>query len=381
MGEKIMPNEQELIPQISRQSKLKNILQSAQLDSLILNPGPSLVYLTGLHFHLSERPVLVFFMPDANPIIVLPELEQEKIKHLPYEIQAFSYGEDPSTWGSVFKAAVQFAKLQDKRNGVEPRQLRFLEFRLLSEAAPEARFISAEDSVSKMRMYKDENELSAMRKAADIAQQALNATLPQVKIGLTERELASELTLQLFRSGCDPEVPFAPIVSSGSNSANPHATPSNRKISPGDLLVIDWGASYEGYFSDITRTFAIGEIDAEYAQICRIVLEANTLGRKVAQPGIAAEAVDQAARAVIEAAGYGKYFTHRTGHGLGMEAHEDPYIRAGNHMLLEQGMTFTIEPGIYLPGRNGVRIEDDVVITSTGADSLTSFPREVRQLD
>ena len=189
----------------------------------------------------------------------LPELEQQKLKHLPYAIQAFPYGEDPAQWGKVFQDAVQAAKLENTRNGVEPRQLRLLEYRLLTDAAPKAEFISAQDSVSSLRMYKDESELSAMRKAVDIAQKALTATLPQVKIGLTERELAAELTLQLFKAGCDPEVPFAPIVSSGPNSANPHAVPSDRKLSPGDLLVIDWGASYQGYFSDITRTFAIGK--------------------------------------------------------------------------------------------------------------------------
>ncbi len=375
-----MTNQQEIIPQISRQTKLKSILQTAGLDGLILNPGPSMIYLTGLHFHLSERPILVFFMLDKIPMIVLPELEQEKLKHLPFEIQPFPYGEDPSQWAMAFWNAVQSAKFGSRRIGVEPRQLRLLEFRLLSDAAPEAEVVSAEDSVSKLRMYKDQNELSAMRKAVDIAQKALNATLSQIKIGLAERELAVELTLQLFRAGCDPQVPFAPIVSSGPNAANPHATPSDRKLSPGDLLVIDWGASYDGYISDITRTFAIGELEAEYEQICKVVLEANSAGRISAKPGIAAEVVDKAARAVIEAAGYGKYFTHRTGHGLGMEGHEDPYIRAGNPMVLEHGMTFTIEPGIYLPGRNGVRIEDDVVITPSGVECLTSLPREVRQL-
>jgi Xaa-Pro dipeptidase len=375
-----MPNQHEIIPQISRQEKLKSILGSAGLDSLVLNPGPSLIYLTGMHFHLSERPVLVFFMPDTAPIIVLPELEQEKIKHLPFEIQVFPYREDPSQWGNSFRNAVLTAKLGSKCIGVEPRQLRLLEFRLISDAAPKADIVSAEDSVSKMRMYKDQGEISAMRKAVDIAQRALNATLSQVRIGLTEQELAAELTLQLLRAGCDPQVPFAPIVSSGPNAANPHATPSDRKLSSGDLLVIDWGASYQGYFSDITRTFAIGNLEPEYSQISRVVLEANSAGRESAHPGIAAEVVDQAARAVIEAAGYGRYFTHRTGHGLGMEAHEDPYIRAGNLLLLEPGMAFTIEPGIYLPGRNGVRIEDDVVITPTGTECLTSLPREVRQL-
>ncbi len=375
-----MPDQQQMNSQIARQAKLQKILKSAGLDSLILNPGPSLVYLTGLHFHLSERPVLVFFTPLAEPVIVLPELEQQKLQHLPYSIQAFPYGEDPSQWGEVFLAAVQAARLGNSNNGVEPRQLRLLEYRFLTDAAPKAEFIPAQDSISSLRIYKDESELSAMRKAVDIAQKALTATLPQVKIGLTERELASELTLQLFNAGCDPEIPFAPIVSSGPNSANPHAVPSDRKLALGDLLVIDWGASSQGYFSDITRTFAIGNLDPDYTRIGTIVLEANTAGRESAHPGIPAEAVDQAARSVIESAGYGKYFTHRTGHGLGMEGHEDPYIRAGNLLTLEPGMTFTIEPGIYLPGRNGVRIEDDVAITPTGSECLTSLPREVKQL-
>jgi Xaa-Pro dipeptidase len=375
-----MPDKLESQPQIARQAKLQQILKLAGLDSLILNPGPSLVYLTGLHFHLSERPVLVIFTPASHPVIVLPELEQQKLTPLSYDIQAFPYGEEPSQWGKVFQAAVQAARITATRNGVEPRQLRLLEYRLLTDAAPNAEFFSAQDSVSSLRMYKDESELSAMRKAVDIAQQALKATLPLVKVGLSERDLAAELTLQLFRAGCDPEIPFAPIVSSGPNSANPHAVPSDRKLALGDLLVIDWGASYMGYFSDITRTFVIGSLDPEFSRISSIVLDANTAGRESAKPGIPAETVDHAARAVIESAGYGKYFTHRTGHGLGMEAHEDPYIRTGNLLTLEPGMTFTIEPGIYLPGRNGVRIEDDVVITPTGAECLTSLPREVRRL-
>ena len=364
----------------NRQAKLAAVLAEAQLDSLILNPGPSMVYLTGLHFHLSERPVLVFFSLSHAPVIVLPELEMQKLKGLPYEIHGFSYGEDPAEWVKSFHNAIHAADLSDKRNGVEPRQLRLLEYSLLTEAAPKASYIQSNASVAKLRMYKDESELSSMRKAVEIAQSALYATLPQVKIGMTERQLAAELTLQLFKAGCDPELHFTPIVSTGPNAANPHATPTDRRLSPGDLLVIDWGANYAGYASDITRTFAISKVDTEYEKIHNIVLEANQAGRASARPGVAAEAVDKAARDVIEASGYGNYFTHRTGHGIGLEGHEDPYIRVGSPMLLEPGMTFTVEPGIYLPGRNGVRIEDDVVITETGAESLTNFPREIQQL-
>jgi len=373
-------NQLKTAPLISRQGKLRTALESYGLDSLILNAGPSLTYLTGLHFHLSERPVLVIFIPNRTPIIVLPELEQEKIKNLPFEIEAFPYGEDPQQWSSVFKHAFQAAKLSGKLNGVEPRQLRLLEFRLLLNAANIQDFIPADDCVSTLRMIKEESELTAMRKAVQIAEQALTATLPYVRIGLSERELAAELTLQLFRAGCDPQLAFSPIVSSGPNSANPHATPSDRTLTSGDFLVIDWGASYEGYLSDITRTYAIGKMEPELIRISKVVMEANLAGQKSAKRGIAVGNVDKATRDVVETAGYGKYFTHRTGHGLGMEGHEEPYIRAGNPMLLEPGMTFTIEPGIYLPGRNGVRIEDDVVITDTGAECLTNLPREVIQL-
>jgi Xaa-Pro dipeptidase len=184
----------------------------------------------------------------------------------------------------------------------------------------------------------------------------------------------------LLREGSESQVPFAPIVASGPNSANPHATPSDRRLERGDQLIIDWGANIGGYFSDLTRTFAIGEPPDEMKHIAQVVLQANEAAREKAGPGIPAQAVDRAARQVIEDAGYGDFFIHRTGHGLGMEVHEHPYIREGNLLPLAPGMTFTIEPGIYLPGRGGVRIEDDVVITNDGILSFSDMPRTLRTL-
>jgi Xaa-Pro dipeptidase len=365
---------------LTRQAKLSHTLQAAKLDAIVLNPGPSLVYLTGLHFHLSERPVILLLLPGQTPLLVLPELELAKTQGLPFSLQPFAYQEDLESWLVAFRQAAIVANLDHLRVGFEPRRLRLLEYNLLLTAAPQTQYISAEDSLAVLRMYKDDNEIMAMRKAADIAQRALQATLPLVHLGITERQLASELTLQTLRLGSDPEIPFAPIVSGGPNSANPHATPADRPLQAGDLLVFDWGASYQGYFSDITRTFAIGEIEPEYARIGQVVLEANSSARLIAGPSATASQVDRAARSVIESAGYGPYFTHRTGHGLGMEGHEEPYIRSGSDLRLEPGMTFTIEPGIYLPARNGVRIEDDIVITPAGAESLTDLPREIIRL-
>jgi Xaa-Pro dipeptidase len=290
------------------------------------------------------------------------------------------YGEDPAKWGDVFRQGAQAAGLNAGNVGVEPTGLRFLELRLLEEAMPKAHFVSASDSLAALRMCKDANELAAMRRAVDIAQRGLLAVLPVIKAGVTEKAIAGELTLQLLRAGSDAQFPFSPIVSGGPNSANPHAVPSERPLQNGDLLVIDWGAIYAGYISDLTRTFAIGAVEDELRKIVEIVLQANAAGRAAGRPGVPASAVDQAARQVIEKAGYGQFFTHRTGHGLGMEGHEEPYMRAGNEIPLQPGMTYTVEPGIYLPERNGSRIEDDVVVTENGSESLSDMPRELKVL-
>jgi Xaa-Pro dipeptidase len=365
----------------ARQERLFQAIKGTSLAGIALNPGPSLIYLTGLHFHLMERPVVALLTPGRPAVVVLPELEVAKLAALPYPAQAFTYSDDPATWGQAYQQAMHAAGLPDGEVGVEPTRLRFLELCYLEAAAPKARFISAEEPLAGLRLCKDADEILAMRKAVEIAQQALLAILPCVKIGVTERELASELTMQLLKHGSDPEIPFAPIVASGPNSANPHAVPSDRAIAAGDLLLFDWGAAYKGYISDLTRTFAIGSVEPELARIATFVENANAAGREAAsRPGATADQVDRAARAVIEQAGYGGRFTHRTGHGIGMESHEAPYIRAGNKVALLPGMTFTIEPGIYLPDRGGVRIEDNVVITAAGAECLSDLPRALEIL-
>lgn len=363
---------------LTRLNKLTASLRTGGLDAVILNPGPTLKYLSGLNFHLMERPVVLFVAPDQDPVLVLPELELPKVNLFPYQVQAFAYGENPSEWENTFRNAVQSLGLDGKRIGVEPRQLRLLEFRHVKAGAPEADFPDATEVLAGLRLRKDKTEVDAMRKAVRIAQSALEAVISQIKIGMTEKELSSELVMQVLKHGSDSEIPFAPIVSAGPNSANPHASPTDRKLQAGDLLVVDWGAAYDGYISDLTRTFAVGEVEDEYKKIHKIVQESNAAGRAAAKPGVPCADVDRAARAVIEQAGYGKYFTHRTGHGIGMEGHEGPYIRSDNLQLLEPGMTFTVEPGIYLTGRNGVRIEDNLVITESGAESLSDMPREIR---
>ncbi len=364
-----------------RLNRLFDLLSSNGFDAAAINPGPTLTYLTGLHFHLMERPVVLLAAPGKTPVLVLPELEQLKLQQSAIPAQGFTFGENPAVWTDVFATAARSLGLDAARIAIEPTRMRYLELNLLQSALPHAHFAAGDAVFSGLRMQKDASEIESMRKAVRIAQTALLATLPHVHPGVTEREIAAELTVQLLRAGSDSELPFAPIVSGGPNSANPHASPSDRPLQIGDLLVIDWGAACEDYVSDLTRTFAIGPIDDEQARIHTLVQQSNAAGRAAGQPGIPAGDVDRAARRVIEAAGYGPYFTHRTGHGLGMEGHEPPYMFAENTLLLAEGMTYTVEPGIYLPGRGGVRIEDNIAVTATGCETLSDLPRELITLE
>jgi len=364
----------------ARIEKAQQALAEHGFAALAVNAGPTLTYLTGLHFHLMERPVLLVIAPTAEPVLVLPELEMAKLDGLQFPLQSFGYGENPDRWGGVFKDAIARLHLDRGSIAVEPTQLRLLEYQHLQTSCPRMELVDGSPVMASLRARKDETEIAAMRRAVVIAEQALMATIGRIRVGVTEVDIAGELFLQLIKNGSENSLPFSPIVAGGPNSANPHAQPSSRMLAAGDMLVIDWGASWQGYASDLTRTFGIVDVGEEEKNIHRLVHGANRAGREAAGPGIRCGAVDDAARAVIDDGGYGQYFTHRTGHGLGMQCHEEPYIRSDNSQLLQPGITFTVEPGIYLPGRNGVRIEDDVLITENGAESLSTMSRELQLL-
>lgn len=360
-----------------RQNKVIRHLAEQGLDGLVLNAGPSLTYFSGLHFHLMERPVVFILTAGSAPLIILPELENAKLDQCRFTIDAITYPDDPDQWPAAFRKGSAHLHLGGKRFGAEPGQLRLLEYTHLLKAADLLTLESADPAISRCRAIKDADEIARMEQAVAIAQDSLKETMAVIKQGTTEQEIAAELVIQLFRHGSDPSLPFPPIVSSGPNGANPHARPSQRPLQEGDLLVIDWGAAWQDYTSDLTRTFAVGSVSDEARHIHSLVHRANEAGRKAAAPGVACREVDRAARSVITEGGYGEAFRHRTGHGLGMACHEEPYMHEANTQVLEPGMTFTVEPGIYLNGKYGARIEDDVVITAHGSRSLSDFPRDL----
>ncbi len=363
---------------VDRIEKLRLQAAQANLDAVAVVPGPNLIYLTGLSYHLSERPVVAFFPIEAAPVLLAPALEEAKARSASFGQEVFTYT-DTAGPDAAFEQALDALRLTGKRLGIEGRRIRFLELDLLASSGNAPQTVNADPVIAELRMRKDAGEIASMRQAVEIAERALAAARGTIQAGKSEREIAAELTIQTMRAGSDTELPFAPIVASGENGANPHANPTDRKLQPGEFVTLDWGAASDHYLSDITRTFAVGgaDVQPELQRAYELVQAANAAGCAAARPGATGQDVDRAARGVIEAGGLGEYFVHRTGHGLGLEGHEEPDMKEGASMPLEPGMVFTVEPGVYIPGLGGVRIEDDVVITSEGAESLTTLPRDL----
>jgi len=362
----------------ARWDRLREEMAREGVELLALVPGANLFYLTGLHFHRMERPIVALLPREGEPALILPAFEVEKAQRAPIPWRLFPYT-DTEGPASAFHTAAAALGGRGRPIAVEALGMRVLEWSLLAHVFSLSEPIASEPLLARLRMVKGPEEIAAIRRAIAAAEEALQRWLPEVRPGMTEREATRRLIQACFAAGADA-LAFEPIVVAGPNAALPHATPSDRPVGPGELMIVDFGAVVDGYASDLTRTFVLGEPDPEAARIYAVVREANAAGRAAVRPGIPAEAVDQAARAVIEDAGYGPYFPHRTGHGLGLEVHEPPYLVAGDTTPLQTGMVFTVEPGIYLSGKGGIRIEDVVVVTENGGESLTAFPRELRSI-
>jgi len=249
----------------------------------------------------------------------------------------------------------------------------------LQAAAPALSWTSASPVLAPLRARKDLDELDALRRAGEAADAAFESICERGLSGRTERDVADELARMLVEHGHDA-ADFT-IVASGPNGASPHHEPEDRRIAPGDPVVLDFGGSLDGYFSDTSRTVVVGEAPDGLEDVFALVHEAQVAGVEVVRPGVAIQEVDRAARSVIAAGGFGDRFIHRTGHGIGREVHEPPYAVEGDPTVLEPGMTFSVEPGIYLDGRFGVRIEDIVAVTDDGVERLNRSSRELRVVE
>lgn len=357
-------------------SRIAALRAISGVDAIALVPGTNMLYFTGLEFFLSERPVVAIVTADALGVIV-PQLEILKLEERP-DLSAIAFAWDDEEWyQGAFARALNGLGLLGKRLGVDGMTMRVTEGQAFTGLDPALTLMPVERALIAIRAIKTPEENALQRRAVAISETALARLMAEVRPGMTERQIARRLNDLQVEGGADGAA-FGTLVQTGPNASNPHGTTTDRALQEGEALLIDFGCTVGGYGSDITRTFCLGAVPDELQTIHDVVLAANTAARQIAGPGVPMSAVDRAAREVITAAGYGPYFTHRTGHGLGMDGHEPiPQIAGNVDDLLQPGMTFTIEPGIYLPGLGGVRIEDDMLITADGAESMTTFPRAV----
>ena len=357
-----------------RQEKLRNI---GGADAVALVPGANLVYFTGLHFHLSERPSIALFTPGGEVAFIIPELELPQLTARPDLAARTFVWTDEGGFEGTFGEAVTALGLRGGTLGVDGMTMRVSEWLAFKRVDETLRVKPVERELIAIRAKKTAEEVDAMRRAVRLSEEALGTLLKEIEPGMTERAVAAQLSELLRAHGSEGEA-FGTLVQTGPNSALPHGGVSDRALREGEFLLIDFGGKVDGYPADITRTFCLGSPSEEMVKIHDAVLRANRAAVGAAGPGVPMGEVDRAARKVIEASGYGPLFIHRTGHGLGLEIHEPiPQIAAGVADLLEPGMVFTIEPGVYVPGLGGVRIEDDVVVTETGIEVLTGFARDL----
>jgi Xaa-Pro dipeptidase len=358
-----------------RYAPLREIARTLGVDAVALVPGSNFTRIMGHAFLSFERPLLVVVPVEGPPAAIVPNLELASWDEVGFEGETFDW-RDQTGHAPAFAALAAHMPLRSL--AVEGQVMRVFVHHALVQAMPGLRVVDAEREISGLRLCKTPDEIAALEQAIRISEAALEDVLQDLKAGQSEKDVERRLVQAMFGHGAEA-LAFTPIVAAGANSAQPHASArADYAIRPGDALLFDFGAVYGGLTADITRTVFVGHAPDEAQQVYATVLAANRKGHEVAGPGVSAHDVDDAVTGVLEASPFAEYIRTKTGHGLGREVHEAPYIMRGNHQLLQPGMVFTDEPGLYLLGRVGVRIEDDILITGDGCRSLTTFPKELR---
>ena len=352
----------------ARIGRLREQMAERSVDVVMLSVGSDLPYFTGYEAMALERLTMLVVPAAGDARLFVPELEAPRVEPGPFELTPWAETEDPVRLVAKSAAGARNAAIGDHT---------WSTFLLgLQDEMPGTTWSIASSLTKTLRMRKERAEIEYLRAAAEAVDRVLARIPLEIRFsGRSEREVARDFEEMTVAQGHD--VAWSAIIASGPNGASPHHEPGHRIIEEGDFVVCDFGGRVEGYFSDVTRTMMVGEPTPRQVEVHGLVLAANEAGRATVAPGVPCQEIDRAARRVIVDGGYGSYFIHRTGHGIGLEGHEHPYMVEGNEQPLEEGMTFSVEPGIYLPGELGVRIEDIVACGESGVDDLNQASREL----
>jgi Xaa-Pro dipeptidase len=361
-----------------RLQSLSKWLKEQNYSFAFLTSTSNVFYLTNFYTNPHERLLGLFVFPDyEEPLLVCPSMEVEQAKQAGWQYDIIGYSDSGSPWELIHKALKKRNIKEVERMAVEKEQLSYQRAEELMNRYPAAQLFSVETKMNDLRLIKNKKEIDILADAAKLADFGVEVGVQALKEGITEMEVLAVIEYELKKKGVR-EMSFSTMVLFGEKSGQPHGNPGQRKLNQGDFVLFDLGAVLDGYCSDITRTVAFKNVNDRQKKVYDLVLKAQLETLKLCKPGVRIGDLDQTARTIIEDGGYGKFFPHRIGHGLGIEVHEYPSMNEKNDGLLQEGMVFTIEPGIYLPDLGGVRIEDDVLITDNGSKTLTHYPKTLQ---
>ncbi|HLR68459.1 M24 family metallopeptidase [Virgibacillus alimentarius] len=351
-------------------------LKKNNTESILLTSKANVYYLSNYYTEPHERVIAVYVSQYHDPLLIIPAMEVEDAKAAGWEHEIIGYHDHENVW-ELFLAFIKKHHKTPETIGLEFDHLTLNHFQELKNTLPSILFSDASEIVANLRVIKNKKEYTLLKQAANLADFGVETGIKALREGVSELEVIATIEYELKKQGIQ-EMSFSTMVLSGLKTASPHGNPDMKEIEKGDLVLFDLGVIFEGYCSDTTRTVAFHSITNQQRSIYNTVLEAEQKAIEKSKLDIPLGEIDNAARKHIKKAGYGDYFNHRIGHGIGIETHEYPSMHSNNKLPLQAGMSYTIEPGIYIPDKGGVRIEDMVYMTNKGPEILTQSPKELQ---
>ncbi|MDQ0229498.1 M24 family metallopeptidase [Metabacillus malikii] len=360
-----------------RQHKLTTWQSENNIDMCFIQSKENIFYLSNVYSDPHERLTGLFFFKNTEPIFICPKMEVEQVKDAGWENEIIGYGDEQNPWELIQKHIATNQKVDKiEKIAIEKEVTTYSRYEsLLQISSAHCEIVEVDQLMNELRVIKDEHEIYIMQHAAELADYGVEVGISCLREGITEMEVLAKIEYELKKKGIR-EMSFSTMVLFGENSGQPHGNPGLRKLKKGDFVLFDLGVIVDGYCSDITRTVVYKSYTEKQKEIYDIVLKAQMAALSNSQPGTRIGDLDIIARQIITEAGFGNYYPHRLGHGLGINVHEFPSMNENNNHTLKKGMVYTIEPGVYLPDIGGVRIEDDVLITDEGYRTLTQFTKE-----
>lgn len=360
-------------------TRLQNLyegMEQKNVDSIFITSKANVFYYSNYYTDPHERLIGIYVTKQQDPLLIVPAMEVHDAKEAGWSKDIIGYNDDEDVW-ELIHSYIQNQGDTPKSIALEEEHISLERYEAIRRILPSTEIVHGQELLAQIRVRKSAQEYTLLKKAAQLADFGIETGMNAIAEGVTEMEILATIEYALKKQGVQ-EMSFSTTVLSGTKTASPHGTPGNKTIEKGDFVLFDLGVVYEGYCSDITRTFVFDSVSEKQKEIYETVLQAEEAAIQASKIGIEVGKIDQVARNVITEAGYGEYFTHRIGHGLGIEVHEYPSMHANNTLQLDEGMCYTIEPGIYMPHIGGVRIEDMIYITKNGAESLTKFPKHLQ---